>query len=513
MLVLCYGPVMKNPFLHVLFGLAAFALANCAGAAPVALGSPSPDAAPERVGRPNVVLIIADDLGWRDVGFMGTDFYETPQLDALAQRGMVFTNAYSASPVCSPSRTAIMTGRDPVRYHITDWIPGFAKADQSLLVGPQIAQELPLEAMTIGEYFREAGYATSFAGKWHLGGDARYWPEAQGFDVNAGGWSRGAPNGAGGGGAFFSPHRNPTLADGPDGEFLTARLGEETARFIAANADRPFLAVHSFYQVHTPLEAAPDHIDRAHERAARFGLLPPAVSQELRYGVAAKGRQDNAIYASMVAAMDETIGRIVAQLEAEGVLGNTIIMFVSDNGGLAQMGPHAEDAPTSNAPLRGGKGWLYEGGIRVPMLLVAPGAVRPGSFDPRLATSFDILPTLLALAGIAADGPFDGLDLMQPQAMPHTVPDRALYWHFPHYHASQWRPGGAIRKGNWKLVEYFEDDSAELFNLAQDPGETTDLSQSNLPMTMALKAELRQWREEMGARMPTVRKTIPARRD
>lgn len=472
--------------------------ASCALAACVTAPSGAPAQLAERR---NVVLFIVDDLGWRDVGYMGADFYETPNIDRLARRGVIYTNAYSASPVCSPSRVAIMTGRDPVRYNITDWIPGFAAPEEALLVGPPIAQELPLEATTIAEYFRDAGYATGFAGKWHLGADARFWPVAQGFDVNAGGWSRGAPNGAGGGGAYFSPHRNPALEDGTDGEFLTERLSEETAGFIARNAKRPFLAVHAFYQVHTPLEAAPAHIERAQELTAALDTSLPAVSQTMRYDVQAKGRQDNAVYGSMIAAMDQAVGRVVAQLEREGLLDNTIIMFVSDNGGLSQMGPRAEDAPTSNAPLRGGKGWLCEGGIRVPMLIVAPGLLAAGTSDPRAATSVDILPTLLSLAGLDLPDDTDGVDLSKASDN-HSRP---LYWHFPHYHASRWRPGGAIRVGNWKLIEYFEDGAVELFNLASDPGEINDLAQQHPETAARLRLQLHKWRENMNARMPALR--------
>lgn len=455
--------------------------------------------------RPNVVIFIVDDLGWRDVGFMGSDFYETPHVDKLAAEGLIFSQAYSASPVCSPSRAAIMTGMDPARFGITDWIPGFVPKHQVPLVVPPIPHELPLEAVTLGEYFRAAGYATFYSGKWHLGSDAAHWPKAQGFDGNAGGFTRGQPVGKGKSGAYFSPHNNPALSDGPDGEFLTERLGRETTAFIAANAQRPFLAVHAFYQVHTPIEAAPDHIAHFEKKAVALG---PDVSARspLRYGEEAKGRQDNATYASMVAAMDAVVGQVVAQLEEAGVLDNTIILFTSDNGGLSHWDeeedkPFAWKSPTSVMPLRGSKGWLYEGGIRVPLIIRAPERFGVTGVDHALATSADIVPTLLSLAGIASETRFDGVDLLQPEA----ADGRALAWHFPHYHGNLWRPGGAIRDERYKLIEFFEDGALELYDLKADPGETRDLASQRPDVAEKLRARLRTWRQQVGARMPQSR--------
>lgn len=457
----------------------------------------TPVATPLGSSRPNIVLIVVDDLGWRDVGFMGSDFYQTPNVDRLAAQSLQFTRAYSSSPVCSPTRAALMTGNNPVRYHITDWIPGHEPNEATLLDDPEIANQLPLEATTLAEYLREAGYATHFSGKWHLGESEPFWPQHQGFDSNAGGWAKGGPNGSINGRRYFAPHANPMLADGPDGEFLTERLGEESLAFLdrqSAGA-QPFLLVHAFYQVHTPIEPAPAHIASF---KAKADALPadPTMPQQLRYGEQAKSRQDNPAYASMVAAMDREVGRIMEKLEASGLADDTVIIFTSDNGGLSHL--RGSNVPTSNAPLRGTKGWLYEGGIRVPLLIRAPGVTAAGSRSDQLAISEDLLPTLLALAHVPPAEPLDGVNLLGPQ----SGNTRALYWHFPHYHATQWRPGGAIRDGNYKLIEYFEDGAVELFDLAQDPGEERNLAAANPERARQLRARLQQWRKDTGARMP-----------
>lgn len=444
----------------------------------------------------NFVVFVVDDMGWRDTGFSGSDFYETPNIDALAARGTVFTNAYSASPVCSPSRAALMTGMDPVRFGITDWIPGYKPKTAVKLQTPTIPDALPLEARTLAEYFSDAGYATAFVGKWHLGQTEEFWPQHQGFDVNIGGWSTGSPRGRGTAGAYFAPHGNPSLADGPAGEFLTERLGKETANFIAANADKPFLAVHAFYQVHTPLNEVPATIDHYREKAAALDANT-AQPREMRNGVEVKSRQDDPVYGSMVAAVDTEVGRIVAQLEASGVLDRTVIIFTSDNGGLSFRGTDSQKAPTSNEPMRGTKGWLYEGGIRVPLAIIAPGVTRAGTQDNRLATSTDLLPTLIALAGIEESGDLDGVDLLSAPSG-----ERMLAWHFPHYHATRWRPGGAIRDGRWKLIEFFEEDAVELYDLANDPHETRDLAAHHPEVAASMQAKLKSWRSTLGAKMP-----------
>jgi arylsulfatase A-like enzyme len=481
--------------------LAVFLTAACApmttGVSPQSRAAPVAKEALDR--RLNVVVFLVDDMGWRDTGFSGSKFYETPNIDRLVSQGMVFTNAYSASPVCSPSRAALMTGRDPVRFGITDWIPGYKPKQPVKLDTPSIPDALPLDARTIGEYFSDAGYITAFVGKWHLGQTEPFWPQHQGFDFNIGGWSPGAPRGRGAAGAYFAPHRNPSLSDGPDGEFLTERLGRETANFIQQNENRPFMAVHAFYQVHTPLNEAPAHIDHFRAKAAQLNA-DTTVPREMRFGQKAKGRQDDPVYASMVAAVDTEVGRIVAQLERSGILDRTVIVFTSDNGGLSVRRSDPNKAPTSNEPMRGTKGWLYEGGIRVPLAIIAPGVTRAGERNDRLATSIDLLPTLLGLTGIEQSGDLDGVNLLSASSQ-----QRMLAWHFPHYHATRWRPGGAIRDERWKLIQFFEDDAVQLYDLANDPYETRDLVVEKPDVAAMMRARLAAWRAEHGAKMPVER--------
>ena len=448
---------------------------------------------------PNVVVLLVDDLGWRDLGYTGSRFYETPNIDALAARSTVFENAYSASPVCSPSRASLQTGLDPVRLGITDWIPGFRPREDAILSTPAIPDALPRDRATLGERFKAAGYATMFAGKWHLGSDGDDLPQARGYDRNAGGYGTGQPRGKRGR-EYFSPYGNPELADGPEGEFLTQRLGRESAAFIERNRGRPFLLAHNFYQVHTPLNPAPDHIEYFRQKAAQD---PACRAENTEHGDLPFGRrtslsQCNPEYASMIAAVDDVVGDIVGQLRSSGLLENTIIVFTSDNGGLSALGSGGV-APTSNAPLRGSKGWLFEGGVRVPLLIFAPDHFEAGQTRSDPAITMDIVPTLLELAGLENAG-LDGRSLARPGPQ-----ERALFWHFPHYHANGWRPGGAMRVGRWKLIEFFEDGETLLFDLAADPYETNNLAASLPETAAAMRERLKQWRREMGARMPTRR--------
>jgi arylsulfatase A-like enzyme len=447
--------------------------------------------------RPNVVVILVDDLGARDVGFMGSTFYETPHTDALAADGMHFTQAYAAHPVCSPTRAALLTGRDPARLGITQWLPGF-RAVEPLLRDPPIPTELALEETTLAEVFRSAGYVTFFAGKWHLGEDPAYWPENQGFDFNIGGFSRGAPPGG-----YFAPYENPRLPDGPDGEFLTERLGRETTTFIRDHADQPFFVYLSFYTVHTPIQPTPAHGDRFRAKAAALPASLP--TQDERYGAQTLQGQDNPDYASMVAAFDDVVGAVRETLETSGLADNTIIVLASDNGGAATGFAERKPGPTSNAPLRAGKGWLYEGGIRTPLIIRAPGLTEPGSVSDALITSTDLFPTVVSLAGLLppSDQVIDGQDYAAYLAG-EEPPDRgAIVWHFPHYNARGWRPGTAIRLGDWKLITFYETGEQELFNLVDDPFETTNLSDQYPDVTARLNSAQDAWRKDTGALMPT----------
>jgi arylsulfatase A-like enzyme len=461
-------------------GLGALGLAWPCGAAPLK--------------RPNILFVLVDDLGWSDLGCYGSTFYETPNLDRLAASGMRFTNAYAACPVCSPTRAAIMTGKHPARLNITDWIPGNDPKDRKL-IGPQDRHELPLDECTLAEALKPHGYKTFFAGKWHLG-DAGYFPEDQGFDINRGGHHRGSPPGG-----YYVPYKNPKLEDGPEGEYLTGRLTDESIAFLRENRENPFLLYLSFYTVHTPIQPCKQHIEKFRKKAEK---LPPSESPVFRkeHDGVTRLHQDRPDYASMVHAMDRNAGRLLDELEGLGLEENTIVVFTSDNGGLSTLrGPNA---PTAIGPLRAGKGWCYEGGIRIPQIMRVPGVTQPGSTCDTPVTSMDFYPTLLNLAGIAMpDGDIrDGMD-MTPLLEGGKAPGReAIYWHYPHYHGSAWTPGAAVRAGDWKLIVFYHEEKTELYNLRKDPGEQHDLAVEMPEKTRELKKMLEAWQRGIGAKLP-----------
>ena len=341
---------------------------------------------------PNIVFFLVDDLGQRDLGCYGSTFYETPNLDQLAKDGMLFTDAYAACPVCSPTRASVMTGQWPQRTGITDYIgaptePEKWKRNTKLLPAPY-SDRLSLDTPTLAKAMKAAGYATFFAGKWHLGPEG-WWPENQGFDINKGGIDRGGPYG---GNKYFSPYGNPRLSDGPEGEHLPDRLATETAEFIEANREKPFFAYYSFYDVHTPLMAREDLKKKYEEKRERLGLAPKWGQEGERE---VRLVQEDAVYAAMVEAMDLAVGKVLGKLDELGLRENTLVVFTSDNGGLST----SEGSPTSNLPLRGGKGWLYDGGIRTPLLVRWPAVVKPGSVTDTPVSSPDFLPTLLEAVG------------------------------------------------------------------------------------------------------------------
>lgn len=461
------------------------------------------------VASPNVVFFLVDDLGWRDIGIFGSTFYETPNIDALARRGMIFTNAYAACPVCSPTRASIMTGKYPARLNTTDYF-GAPQPDamgrhwtrnKPLLPAPYL-DRLPLEETTLAEAMKEAGYATFFAGKWHLGPEG-FWPEDQGFDVNMGGIQRGGPYG---GRKYFSPYGNPRLPDGPDGEHLPDRLAHDAADFIETHADGQFFTYISFYSVHTPLMAREDLREKYQ---AKKRTNPPATPIWGREGDR-KVRlvQEHAIYAGMVEAVDDAVGVVMNSLTDAGVADNTIIIFMSDNGGLST----SEGHPTSNVPLRAGKGWLYEGGIREPMFIVWPGVTPRNARCDAPVTSTDFYPTILAMTQLEPRDTqhVDGVSLVEYLRGSPTASDgRALYWHYPHYGNQGGAPGSAIRMGDWKLIEWFEDGRLELFNLATDLGESFDIASDFPHRTASMHDALKAWRASVDAAMPTRREPSP----
>ena len=458
----------------------------------------------ETATQPNFLFLLVDDLGWADISPNRPDtFYETPNLERLARSGVRFSNAYAACPVCSPTRASLLTGRYPARMATTDWFgapqPERVRKNgkRKLLPAPYL-DHMPLERVTLTEALREAGYATFFAGKWHLGGEG-YSPLEQGFEINRGGFKRGSPPGG-----YFSPYKNPALEDGPEGEHLTGRLTEESIAFLeerAKSPDQPFLLYLSYYAVHTPLQGRPDLVERAEKRRESLEIAGELFGREGARQV--RLVQEHAVYAAMVESMDESVGRLLDTLDRTGLADDTVIVLFSDNGGLST----SEGHPTSNLPLRAGKGWLYEGGVRVPCLVRWPGKAAPGTTCDVPVVSTDFYPTFLEMAGLPRrqDEHVDGKSLVPLLRAPEqaTLDRETIYWHYPHYGNQGGAPGSALRQGDLKLIEHFEDGRVELFDLAADPGETNDLAAARADTTARLRARLAAWREEVGARLPT----------
>jgi arylsulfatase A-like enzyme len=453
---------------------------------------------------PNVVFILVDDLGFMDVTPNNpSSFYETPNIASLARGGMTFTNGYAACPVCSPTRASIFTGKYPARIGITDYIsPNRGNQPEKwgrktpLLPAPY-EDRLKHEETNLAEAFKQSGYATFFAGKWHLGPEG-FWPEDQGFDVNQGGITRGGPYG---GKRYFSPYGNDRLSDGPEGEHLPQRLANETLKFMREKRDKPFFAFLSFYSVHTPLMARKDLKAKYQEK--RKSSPPEA------WGIEGERRvrlvQNHAVYAGMVEAMDQAVGAVLDGLQDLGLQDNTIVVFFSDNGGLST----SEGSPTSNLPLRAGKGWLYEGGIREPMIVRAPGVTSPGSKCTTPITSTDFYPTLLELAGLKSKPQqhLDGVSLLPLLKGQRSLEPRELFWHYPHYGNQGGQPGAAIRSGPWKLIEWYSSNKTELFRLDVDPGEQYDLAAQEPKRLEAMREKLHKWQAEVGARFPSANPT------
>jgi arylsulfatase A-like enzyme len=446
--------------------------------------------------RPNIVFILADDLGTMDLGCYGSRFYETPNLDRLAARGMRFTQAYAACPVCSPTRASILTGKYPARVGVTDYInpPGNnqpAKWTRNTRLLPAAYRDrLAVEERTLAEALKEAGYATGHFGKWHLG-PGGFYPENQGFDVNKGGCEKGAT-------PHFPPYALPNLPDGPTGEYLADRLTDEALQFVDANRDRPFFLYLPFYDVHTPLVSKPEVVEKYRKKAEK---LPPGTPRFRHEGASEDRRvQDHAVYAAMMECLDQDIGRLLARLDSLGIAEHTIVIFFSDNGGLST----AEGAPTSNAPLRAGKGWLYEGGIREPLLVRWPGVTRPGSLCDVPVISTDFYPTLLEAAGLPLRPRQhrDGVSLVPLLKGTGQPAPRPFFWHYPHYGNQGGAPGGIVRAGDEKLIEFYEDMRVELYNLHDDPGEQHDLAAQKPEKVKALRDQLHAWRAANRAIMP-----------
>ena len=469
--------------------------------------------------KPNIVFFLVDDLGWTDIGAFGSSFYETPNIDKLAESGMKFTDAYAACPVCSPTRASIMSGKYPARINLTDWIPGRqagGRANESAnkVVPPDFQLYMSLDEVTIAEALKEAGYSTGFLGKWHLGQSEDLWPEFQGFDVNKGGWSRGAPyyrtydpddDDWHGDSGYVSPYKNPRLEDGPPGEYLTDRLADETIKFVREHQEQPFFAYLSFYTVHNPMHGKVDKVEKYQKKAERLGLYGKKTFDDnpdwAQYVGQGQWRerliQSHAEYAAMVESLDENVGKVLDELEALGLADDTIIFFMGDNGGLST----SEGSPTSNLPLRAGKGWLYEGGIREPMIVRWPGQ-QPGECSEPV-TSTDFYPTILEMAGLPKrpEQHVDGKSLA-PLVKGKSMDRGPIFWHYPHYSNQGGKPGGAVRDGDWKLIERYETGGFELYNLKEDIGEKNNLAEEMPDKVTELSSLLKAWYQETDAQMP-----------
>lgn len=428
----------------------------------------------------NFVLILADDLGYSDVGYMNQKpELHTPNIDNLAKNGMVFTNAYASCPVCSPTRASLLTGKYPATLNLTCHIPGAGMEDylKRLNKGKKLKEAffinyLPLEEITIAEVLKEKGYTTGFIGKWHLAGDgsihtpngivnANFHPEKQGFDINVGGCAYGQPK------SYFSPYKNGTLPDGTDGEYLTDRLGNEAVKFIEENKDHPFFLDLSTYTVHTPLSAPSDITEKY------------------------KGNK----YFAMIEKLDQTVGKVIDQLKKLNLIENTVIIFYSDNGGV-----------WGNPPLRDNKGSLYEGGIRVPLIISCPSIIAAAKICDVPVTSVDFFPTILELINISPSN-YSQLEGMSLAPLLHgnfNFPERAIYWHFPHHRDNELSMAAAIREGDWKCVKEFESGKIYLFNLKEDQVEERNLSSEYRGRTKYLLEKLKKWQLRVGAKMPQV---------
>ncbi|MEN6479321.1 MAG: sulfatase [Anaerolineales bacterium] len=450
--------------------------------------------------KPNIVLILMDDLGWRDLGCYGSTFYETPNLDRLASRSVHFSNAYAACPVCSPTRASILSGKYPARVGLTNYIGGDARG--KLLDAPY-TRHLPLSEVSLAKALHEGGYATWHVGKWHLGG-RDYYPDRHGFGVNIGGCDWGMPNHG-----YWSPWGIPTLTDGPKGEYLPDRLTDEAIRLIQHGDGRPFFLNYWDYCVHIPIQAKADKIAKYEAKAQAMGLdrrptfaegehFPCEHKREQR--VTRRLLQSDPAYAAMIESVDENIGRLLMALEDAGVADNTIVLFTSDNGGLAT----AEGSPTCNAPLAEGKGWMYEGGTREPLLIYWPGVTAPGTTCDVPVTSPDLYPTLLEMAGLPLRPAQheDGVSLVPLLRGATTLDREAIFWHYPHYGNQGGTPGSAVRAGDWKLIEFLEDGRLELYNLREDIAEEQNRAAELPRLTARLQQMLADWRVSVEAEMP-----------
>jgi len=446
--------------------------------------------------KPNIVFILADDLGAHDLSITGSEYYETPNIDKIAREGTIFTQGYAASRVCSPSRASIMLGQFTARHGITDWIgakSGIAWRDlnrNDKLLPAEYNHTLPGEQTTLPEAMKANGYKTFFAGKWHLGHEGS-WPTDHGFEENKGGWDVGSPKGG-----YFSPWENPNLESENKGENLSIRLGEETADFIEENKNNSFFAYLSFYAVHGPIQTTETKWAKYREKAEKQGIADSGYKMERVLPI--RTVQDNPVYAGLVEQMDDAVGMVLNKLKELGLEENTIIVFTSDNGGVAS----GDAFSTTNLPLRGGKGYQWEGGIREPYFIKVPWMQENKTVDFPV-TGADFYPTILDLANIPLKPAqhIDGISL-KPLLAGKTVAERPLFWHYPHYGNQGGEPASIIRDGKWKLIHYWEDEREELYNLESDPGEQSDVFSQHAEVAEKMDELLETFLEEVNANMP-----------
>ncbi|MDX9881769.1 MAG: sulfatase [Prolixibacteraceae bacterium] len=464
----------------------------------------SPDKKPAQVNNDtpmNVLFILADDFGANDLSCTGSRYYETPNIDRIANEGMTFTNGYAACQVCSPSRASIFTGKTPARHGITDWIGAHTGEDwrkqqrHNLLLPPEYVRQLPSEYTVLPEALKKAGYKTFFAGKWHLG-EKGSWPEDHGFDINKGGWDKGSPIGG-----YYSPWENPNLENKKDGENLSMRLAEETVQFLNANnpkqTGQPVFAFLSFYAVHGPIETTQKKWDKYRKKAELNGIAK--TGYKMGHFLPIRQVQDNPVYAGLVETMDDAVGKVLNALDELDMAENTIVIFTSDNGGVAA----GDDFSTSNLPFKAGKGYQFEGGIREPYFIKVPGLTKGGEKCDVPVTGTDFYPTILDLTKVALlpEEHADGVSLL-PLLKGESIAERPLFWHYPHYGNQGGEPSSVIRDGDWKLIHYYEDGRNELYNLQTDLQETSDLANVYPEKAKELHKKLFGYLNEVGARYP-----------
>ncbi|MFH4967736.1 sulfatase [Gaetbulibacter sp. M240] len=448
--------------------------------------------------KPNILFILVDDLGMHDLSITGSDYYETPNIDSLAAKSFRFTQGYAGSRVCSPSRATIMTGKFTARHGITNWIGERSGKDWRVikrydkLLPADYIHNLQVEDTTIAEAFQANGYTTFFAGKWHLGGEG-YYPENNGFDINIGGWDKGSPVGG-----YFSPFKNPKLKDSVSGEHLSLRLANETADFLTAHKKEPFFAFLSFYAVHGPIQTSEDKWAKYRLKAKSQGLKDHGFAMERKLPI--RMTQDNPVYAGLVETMDEAVGVVLNQLKILGLDKNTIVVFTSDNGGVAS----GDSFSTTNLPLRGGKGYQWEGGIREPYFIYVPGKKLKNGTSDYPVTGADFYPTLLDYAQIPLlpNQHKDGISLKPIIEAGINPESRPLYWHYPHYGNQGGDPSSIIREGQWKLIHYYEDDTDELYDLELDPGEQQNVAEKFPQTVKTMRQKLMNWLDAVGAKFP-----------